>query len=973
MNKLFSKKLWFVLSVVLATLLVISIVVTQVAYDYAPLLNSTFGLKNYEIVDDGTGEGKITYEADLTTRQEIFDAGFAASKEVEAEGLVLLTNDGALPLSKSSKVSLFGTGSVYINSSVQGIRNASDKTDVPTLRAALEGVGITVNETLWNFYETGAGSSYGGSKRLDPATNLQTYYINEVPWSAYDGTVTRTFSEYGDAAIVVLTRDSTEGSDVNAAGSDGIDGNYLALSQQEHDLLEQLTALKRGGTFKSIIVLLNGSQPLQMDFLYESSIDVDACMWIGNTGMSGIHAVAEALVGDVIPSGRLTDTYVKDNFSSPAMASWVLNQNRVFSNSWNDDRLGETQKYYGVYVEGIYVGYRYYETRYADVVEGRPNVGDFDYMEEMAFPFGYGLSYTEFAYSDFSVQESEDGKSYDISVTVTNIGDTYAGKEVVQVYLQKPYTEYAEQYGIEVAAVELVGFAKTGELAPGGGANSSETVTISVEKQELTSYDVYGAGTYILDAGDYYFSVGKDSHSALNNILAEKGYTEEDGMDAAGDAQLAYAFNVAERDTQTYSVSAETGNPITNQLADLDPNRYVGGGNNYVTYVSRSNWTGTWPTQAATLTLTEQMVEDLQSDKPVESEGEMPAFGVDSGMTLSMMYGKEFEDADWQKVLDQMTFEELNTLLSTCYCKTPAIESIVKPETNEMDGPTYCKESDNGVRFPCEGIWAASFNTELLTEIGRVLANDALSVGYNGMWIPGINIHRTPYCGRYHEYFSEDPFLTGKMAEAEIWGIQEYGVIAYPKHYAFNDQEANRNGITTWLNEQAAREIYLEPWKHANGAGRGEAHGVMSSFNRVGCVWSSAHKGLITDILRGEFGFDGFIITDMADANGTEYMSCLDGIVAGTDTWLSSGKNHSFMEYRDNATVVNAMRDAAHRVLYSVANFNAAMDGYSSSTRQVRVYVWWEITLITAVTVCSVLTAGSVVMLILSKKRRASE
>lgn len=958
-----SKKLWTVLSVVMATFLAVIISVTGVAYEYETTLNSYLHLEKYKQVEGEVDDSTLisTTAPDYKTSAEVQEYFKQTCYDIEAEGLVLLKNDGALPL-EGKKVSLFGTGSVNINASVQGMRGFTSEAGIPTLAEALAEAGVEANPALTEFYTTGAGASYGGEKKLDPSTNIQTYYINEVPWPQYSA-VRSSFTGYGDAAIAVFTRDSTEGSDVNPTGSDGEDGNYLSLSPEEKELLRQLTLLKHNGTFANIIVLLNGSQPIELDFLYEDDIEADACLWIGNVGMSGIYAVADALVGKVVPSGRLTDTYAKDNLTSPAMASWMLNEKQVFSNAWSDGRLSNTQKFYGVYVEGIYVGYRYYETRYADVVEGRSNVGNFVYDDVVAYPFGSGSSYTQFGYSGLSVKEN--GDSYEVSVTVTNIGNEYAGKEAVEVYLQKPYTDYAEQHGIEVAAIELAGFGKTGLLAPG----ASETVTVTVEKTLFTSYDVYGAGTYILDAGDYYLTVGKDAHDALNNVLAKKGYSVSDGMTAEGDPSLVWENTVEELDASTYSVSDQTGNPITNRLADFDPNRFVGAGSNYVTYVSRRDWTGTWPTQPALLTLTEDMYDALQSNRPVASEGELPELGVNSGMTLAQLFGKDYDDEDWEKLLSQMSFDDMNTLLTTAFCQTAAVSSIAKPLTKEMDGPTYCKESTNGCRLPCEGIWAATFNKELMAAAGTALANDCLFTGYQGMWIPGINLHRTPYSGRNHEYFSEDPLLTGLAAQYETEAIQHYQVIVFPKHFIFNDQEANRNGIAIWLNEQSAREIYLAPWKYACGSGKGNAHGVMTSFNRAGCGWTSASKALITGILREEFGFDGFIITDMADANGTEYMSCLDGIVAGTDTWLSSGKNHSFAEYKNNATVVNAMRDACHRVLYSVANNSAAMNGISSATSFVRVYTWWEITVVSLTVAFSLLTAASLVMLFLSTRR----
>lgn len=974
MKKQHSMRLWTALSVITATMLVICIAGYSIAYSYEALINATLGLKNYRVVDRG-GESENTeyFTAKFTTKEDIHANSDAVSEALEAEGLVLLTNNGALPLNKASglKVSLFGTGSVNINNSVQGMRGgvggAQDKsTGMPTLKDALEEVGATVNPTLWDFYLTGAGKAYGGEKRLNPANNIQTYYIHEAPWSIYDASVRATFADYADAAIVVIARDDTEGADLNVFGSDGENGNYLALSPEERELLRELTKLKASGTFGSIVVLLNEAPAMQLDFLRDESISVDACMWIGNTGMSGIRAVAKALVGDVNPSGRLSDTFVYDNLSSPAMAAWVLNANCAFSNAYQSAELNNTQDFYGVYNEGIYVGYRYYETRYADVVEGRGNVGVYDYADTVACPFGGGQSYTRFSYHDFAVKENADGKTYDVAVTVTNDGDTYSGKEVVQIYLQKPYTEYAIANGMEVAAIELCGFAKTDMLAPG----ASQTLHITVEKEDFASYDTYGAETYILDAGDYYLAAGFNAHDALNNMLAAKGYTMKDGMDADGNAALCWKHTLDVQDLTTYAVSSETGAPVTNQLAFADPNRNVGAGSNLVTYVSRNNWTGTWPEKAVTLELTPDFLQQLQSDVEPASVGTLPTMGQSNGMTLIMLRGKDFDDPDWDKLLDEMSFEDMNTLLSTAYCITAQISSVAKPQTNEQDGPTYCKEGLTDSRFPCEGIWSSTYNTNLLYQVGEALANDSLFAGYNGMWIPGINIHRTPYGGRSHEYFSEDPYLTGICAQAEINGIQAYGVIAYPKHFIFNDQEANRNGIGIWLNEQEAREIMLRPWKYACGATRGQAHGVMSSFNRVGNTWSSAANGLVNGILRNEFGFNGIIITDMADANGTVYMSCVDGIMAGTDIWLSSGKDHSFMAYRNNASVVNAMRQACKRVLYNVCNYNAVMNGYSANTQIVRVYTWWEIALISALAVFAVLTAASVGMLCVADRQR---
>lgn len=988
---IFNKKLWMILSVVCSTLLALAIMVTYVCNTYATMINSTLGLKNYKLLKvEGEEIDSEYYPYGYSDFERLKEDYNEICREVESEGLVLLRNDNnVLPLGTDIKVSLFGTGSAYFNCSEQGGRTSSDKEKYPSLKEAMESAetgNVKVNPDLWDFYTTGAGSSYGGSKSV--VNNIQTYFINEVPWDKYPVELRNGFGSYGDAAIVTLTRDSGEGADLNAAGSDGKDGNYLALSPEEYELLQKLTEYRNNGVFSSIIVILNGATPLQLDFMYDDTIKIDGCMWVGNVGSAGIYAVADAIVGNINPSGRLSDTFVQNNFSSPAMASWILNDNRSFSQTYSNPNGysldTSTQLHYGVYVEGIYSGYRYYETRYADVVTDRARVGDFDYSKEMAFTFGSGLSYTQFEYSDFTVTENNDEDAFEISVKVTNVG-AFDGKEVVQVYLQKPYTQYAIENSMEVSAIELVGFAKTDVLDAYDG---EEIVTVTVEKSQLTSYDAYGAGTYVLDEGTYSFAVGYNAHDALNNILTSNGYTNYDGMDYAGNENLAFNYEVSSRDVTTYAVSAETGKTIANRLDFADMNRYSGRGDNKVKYVSRNDWAGTWPTAATQFTVNQQINADLQSNKPVSDEGyELPVYGKDSGLTVAMLRSTEenpipYDDPRWDDLLDQMTFQEQNELIVKGNVTTEFVDSVQYPGTTGTDCPTAIRpgpKNVTNVRFPCEGIWASTFNTELVRKVGEFMANDARHIGADAAWIPGMNIHRTPYGGRAHEYFSEDPYLTGRMAETEIKGIQSKGVIAYPKHFIFNESEANRNGIGIWLNEQAAREIMLAPWKYAASAKRGNAHAMMSSFNRVGCIWSSASHGLMTEILRDEFGFEGFVITDMAEGNGTSFMTVLDGIVAGTDLWFSSSlTTHNFTPYEKNACVAQNMRNAAHRILYNVANYSAAMNGWSADTRAVPIMVWWQIVCVIFLAVSAVATAASLALLTLSyiidiKKGRKSD
>lgn len=971
MKKLYKEGLWLTLSVVMSMLLIVAMILNSLGQKYYALINGELGLQPYTVT--GLDDDVTYFEAKYKTADEIHDRASEVSELLEQEGMVLLKNEeNTLPLAKDAKVSLFGSGSVNINCSQQGARESSDKENYPTFRAALEAVGVTVNDKLWNFYSTGAGAGYGGYKKLDSETNLQISYINEVPWDEVNTSVGESFANFGDAAIMVITRDGTEGADLSAAGSDGANGNYLALSKEEKETLQQLSSLKAQGIFQHVIVVLNSASAVQLDFLEDESIAVDACLWIGNTGMSGIQAVAKVMTNyeGASPSGKLSDTYVYDNFSSPAMASWVLNENAKFSNHYEDSALTDVTSYYGVYVEGIYVGYRYYETRYADVVEGRSGVGNYEYGATVAYPFGYGMSYTDFSYSDFDVTETADGNGYEVAVTVTNTGTSYSGKESVQIYLQKPYTEYDIENQIEIPAAELVGFAKTQILAPG----ESEVLTVSVSKEDFTSYDVYGYETYILEAGNYYLAAGTNAHDALNNILAYKGYTTENGMDYEGDRSLVFETSVETTDAETYSVSSITGNTITNQLENGDMNRYVGGGSNITQYVSRNAWEETWPNQKSIFQLNDAILADLgnKSIENVENTDNLgiPDYSQKGNLALIQLRGLEYEDPLWEELLDQMSFEDQNTLLTTAYGITAAVESVVKPQSKEMDGPTVAKYGLTGSRFPNEGIWASTFNTELLHDVGEILANDAIFAGYTGLWGMAVNIHRTPYGGRSHEYFSEDPYLSGVMAAHEIQGVQEYGIVAGAKHFVFNDQETNRNGIAIWLNEQAAREIYLEPWKYVVSPSAGNAHSVMSSFNRIGNTWTSASKELITNILRGEFGFDGYVITDLANANGTSYMTTLDGILAGTDCWLSSSTEHTFVPYQNNAVVTNAMRDACHRILYTICNNSIAMNGYSENTQIVVAIMWWEKLAMGLLIGFAVLSAISIVMYGLSKYQR---
>lgn len=596
-----------------------------------------------------------------------------------------------------------------------------------------------------------------------------------------------------------------------------------------------------------------------------------------------------------------------------------------------------------------------------------PNVGDFTYSDVVSFPFGYGLSYTDFSYSDMTIDEDE--KNYYVTVTVHNDGDTYSGKEVVQVYLQKPYSQYDKENGIEKASVELVGFGKTGVIPAG----QSEEITVSVAKEDFKSYDSNGAGTYILSSGDYYLSVGKNSHDALNNILAAKDYDVSDGMDEQGDSSLAsLVLNQEEEDLTTYSVSSETNNPITNKLDFMDMNRYENAGDNEVTYLSRSNWTGTWPDEPISFSVSgEAMAYDLSSNKPLDETDEtMPQYGIASGLQLATLRSTEetpisYDDPLWDTLLDQMTYGEQAELITSGGFSTIIVPSVGKPATKDDDGATGIVNSKTQSVLPSKGIIASTYNKELIQKIGDALAEDIRYAGCQGFYAPGINLHRTPFGGRANEYYSEDPYLTGAACVAEITGLQNKGVIPTIKHYAFNNEETNRNGIGIWMNEQEARELMLKPFEMALRPSMGNGHAIMTSFNRAGCIWTSASDNLMVDINRSEWGFDGYSLTDMAASNAAAYMVYSDGINNGTDLYLGTGSQSALDEFRNNAKFCNRMRDSCHRILYVICNFSAAMNGVSPTGRVVFLTPWWRTLLHSIIGISAILTGAGVVMLVL--------
>ena len=951
--------LWKSLGIFFLVLSLIFTAVSVVVNMFDNTVAALMGGKFWDVVNEDPNANY--FELDFATDQERLDTGAQICYQVEAEGAALLMNNGVLPLAAGSKVSTLSTSSVSMVYGGTGSGNV-DASKADNLKVALEKSGFAVNEILWNFYLTGEGANYSRESGAgETAALLGSFNIGEAPWSVYTDEVKNSIAEYGDAVIITLSRIGGEGADAEFT--------YLQLDENEKSMLEGAAQLKAEGKVKSIIVLINTSNALQVDFLKNNEYAVDACLWIGGVGAYGTNAVTDILAGKVNPSGSLVDTYCYDNFSAPAMKNAIP----VTYGGYDGENIPNYAETYLIYQEGIYVGYKYYETRYEDYVMGTGNAGEYAYGDDVAFPFGHGLSYTTFDYSDMAVTYNAETDQFEVAVTVTNSGKL-AGKETVQVYAQSPYTDYDKENKVEKAAVQLIGFGKTAILEPG----ASETVTVYVDKRDMASFDTYGEGTYILDAGDYYLTVATDAHNAVNNILAAKGYTPEtteNRMDAFGLAALTYKYTQETFDAETYSTSAN-GTEITNQLSLADPNLYEGTEGQNVTWLSRNDWEGTYPSdEQIVLQLTDMLIEDLQQlryDRADYETVEMPTLGAQNGLKLYDMIGLDYDDPKWEQLLDQLTYEEMVSLIGDSFHWRMPAESVQAPGSRDENGPQGLTValfgSTLGVEttaFTSEDVMAATFNTELLYQVGNLIGNDCLAADVSCLYGPGANMHRMPYGGRNFEYYSEDGFLSGEICAAEVKGIQEKGVDVVIKHFALNDSEQDRIGLGVWVNEQAAREIYLKAYQAA--FEEGGANGVMTAYTRWGAVWSGGVKGLMTNVLREEWGNNGMSITDNVI---TPMVTGADGVLAGTTTYdaMLPNINNELPGYENDPVIVTAMRQACHHNLYALAN-SSAMNGIGADTVIEVHELPMVVTVRTVMIVLWVLHAGMVVLWILGKNK----
>lgn len=994
------------LATVTAALTIVAAGTTPILDSRANTLNNWLGTSNYETVKvDGENVGDGTYfDSEYSSLDEVIQAATDLATEIAGEGTVLLKNNGALPLnSEKEAVTLWGLNSEcpvlggYLGSAVD-VNTEAGQTTVG-IKDALRSSGFTLNQKMIDFYGSSVAdpyrmqavsslpwmsSSFGHalSPSFGPAYEGPTAYnIGEAPASLYDESLLA--SADGTAAVVMISRDSTEGSDYGQEMKATDPGDSferpLALSDYERQVLELAKAHS-----SKVIVLINSSSQVELGEL-KNDAGIDAILWVGQPGMVGFNGVANVLSGAVNPSGHLPDTYAANINSDPSTKNFGVYLYTNNSTVSTDLAASDMADWYVVYNEGIYAGYKYYETRYEDAVLGRFNAGadigsttgsGWNYADEMVYPFGYGLSYTTFEQKleNISVNVGGTGTA---TVNVVNTGNI-AGKCAVELYVQAPYTEG----GVEKAAIQLLDFGKTDVLQPG----ESETVTIEFDPRYMASYDETAQkadgtmGAWILDAGDYFFTVANGAHEAINNVLAKKLGTTE-GLTVITDDETISGDNVQtwhlnERDIETYSENVE------NQLQDCDINKLIPG---TVEYMTRSDWTKGWET-VTDITPTDAMLVDLKNERySLSANGDGVTWGADNGLKLIDFIQTDengnyagvvdINDPNWDKLVEQVSFDDALNFIENNGEGLQSIQSIGYPANGNNDGPigfiygqvpgyfvkwsngsasepTYVAETDDKANWsmsvmPTEPVVAATFNKKLVEREGEMLGEQSIWANLPSIMAPGLNVHRNAYNGRNHEYYSEDSMLSNHMGVAVTTGASHKGLMTEVKHFAFNQQEYDRTGISTFFNEQAARENELRSFQ---GALEGNtAMSIMTPFNRAGTVWAGAHEGLLTNIVRNEWGFTGWITTDMI--NGADYQNWKDAISAGSSETLSNRK--TWAESRWNTMDANRdlilsdtafqqkMQQGLKYTFYTTVRSNA-VNGITSNTEMVYVQTWWQ-------------------------------
>lgn len=1015
-----------------ALFLTISLLAGNILETYRTSVDAFVGTRSQVTVTDGA-EDAWTYKSEFTTAREAYEGFQELAIRTSQETFALLKNDNSvLPLANDAKITLFGVRSyapVYGNSG----GSVPDGKSTVQIFDAFEQRGFQLNPSMLSAYEAFFADKEWTTPQFGGGI-LPTY--EEI--TAYDDPHELTldelkslnpdynsqYDEYNDAAIVVVGRPGGEGGEGYYPGEEGradgvetVTGNILSLSDEEMEIINEAKA-----NFDKVIVLVNATNPMEIANL-EDDPDIDAILWIGYPGAYGFYGVADVLNGTVSPSAHLGDVFAKNSALAPAMQNYG---NIPWENASNFAEAANVNSYL-VEAEGIYTGYRYYETRYADIVLGNGGAeasagtyanedgtvsdtdGTWDYSNEVVYPFGYGLSYTTFEQTMDSAVIAEDKKTAEVTVTTKNTGDA-AGKAVVQVYAQTPYTDYDRQNQIEKSAVQLMDFEKTQTLEPG----ESQTITMNIDLSNLASYDANSAKTYIVDPGTYYLAIGTDAHDALNNILAAQGKTTEDGMTADGDAGKSYTWNWdGEVDNQTFAVS-KNGTEITNAVSDgdysMDINSFIP---DTVTYLSRSDWNGTFPKTISGLsaneTLSRLLGDDLIELKTDDDTSDLIFGDTTSDLTINDLKGADFDDPRWDELINKVTVDEFLNFAGNAFHNIAAIPSVGLMQYTADDGPNgsdshYLTEgSYQGVPYEDAADYdygtrvgvtpqniAYSWNKELAYENGEItLGESTLVLNLPIMIGPGMNIHRHAYNSRGAEYYSEDPILTGYIGSAVIQGAQSKGTLVNIKHAAFNDQEINRSGIAVFMNEQKARELELRGLQQAfeaNGKPASfeadetkadtyteGARGVMSSYNRIGAVPSSANAGVQVQIMRNEWGFKGYNVTDFTGV--ALKASPKESILAGTTAFCGFGTSDEITYWSGDALkgdreILLAVKQNLHYLLYALAN-SAAMNGINETTHSENVMTWWRAAYISCITVFAILIVLSAVFYAISRKKQS--
>lgn len=836
------------------------------------------------------------------------------AKDVQSEAVTLLKNDDSnLPLS-GKKVNVFGWGSTNPVYGGTGSGSMSKQYKTVSLLDGMKQAGLKTNTELSKLY-----TDYR-KDRPEVGMFAQDWTLPEVPAKQYSDKLVSDAKDFSDEAVVVLTRVGGEGADLptdmkakgityknNSKDYDDFQKgeSFLQLSKTERDMIDLVTS-----NFKKVTLVYNGANTFQFDFLNDYP-QIQSVVWCPPAGQTGFSALGEVLAGETNPSGKTSDTFLKDLTKSVS-----YNNFGKFEYTNMADKAAKYKGFTGDdvtaipgfvnYSEGIYVGYKFYETA--------SDEGLINYDDTVAFPFGYGLSYTSFDQKLDSVKYK--GGKVTVTATVTNTGDK-AGKDVVEVYYNPPYTDG----GIEKASKNLAGFEKTKELQPG----ESQKVTVKFDDDDMASYDYKGVKAYVLEKGDYDISIQSDSH----HVIDHKAITV--------------------KDTVTYDSDSNTHNGdktvATNQFDDVAGD---------VTYLSRADHFANYKEATAAPTnfkMSDKAKETFYNNSNYDPKkfdkdsDKMPATGAKNGLKLSDMYGKDYDDADWDELLDQLTFDDMDNLIANGGYGTQAVKSVGKIQLTDADGPASLNNNFTGVGsigFPASTAFACTWNKDLAKQFGEMIGDMAHDMHVAGWYAPAMNIHRNAFSGRTFEYSSEDSLLSGVMASSEISGAKSKGVYSFMKHFALNDQETKRTEmLCTWTNEQAMREIYLKPFEMS--VKEGGAQAVMSSFNYIGNTYAGADSALLQTVLRGEWGFKGFVLTDYFGGYG--YQNADQEVRAGNDSMLATTKITNHITDK-SATSVKAMRQAAHNILYTAANSWQYANGepkVATPIWKIAMYVAWGV------------------------------